>query len=87
MRAVAFALFMFVTLATGAGPRDGRCTYHAGLLAQDAGRLVDLLVGRLGGVGAELAQQLQGRKAPASTEEAGRLVDQLVDRPGASGPS
>jgi Spy/CpxP family protein refolding chaperone len=85
VRVVVFALFMIVTLATGAGPAMAGAHTTPGSSLEDAGRLVDLLMGRLGSVGAELAQQLQGRKAPASAEEAGRLVDQLVDRLGSLG--
>ena len=76
---------VLVTLATGAGPAMAGANTTPASSLEDAGRLVDLLVGRLGSVGAELAQQLQGRKAPASAEEAGRLVDQLVDRLGSLG--
>ena len=82
MKAVAFALLMTVTIAVApatAGTPAKPSSF------EEAGRLVDQLVGRLGSVGAELAQELQGRKAPGSAEEVGRLVDQLTDRLGALG--
>jgi Spy/CpxP family protein refolding chaperone len=84
MRAVGFAFLVTLALTTAAGPALADTPPKPGSF-EEAGRLVDQLVGRVGSVGAELAQQLRGQKAPKSAEEAGRLVDQLADRLGSLG--
>ena len=84
MKAVGFAFLVTLALITAAGPALADPPPKPGSF-EETGRLVDQLVGRVGSVGAELAQQLQGQKAPKSAEEAGRLVDQLADRLGSLG--
>jgi Spy/CpxP family protein refolding chaperone len=84
MRSLVFAFLILVVSATTVGPAMADTPGTAGPF-EEAGRLVDLLAGRLGTAGAELAQQLQGRGAPGSAEEAGRLVDQLAGRLGSLG--
>jgi Spy/CpxP family protein refolding chaperone len=84
MRAIVRGFFVTLTLVTAAGPAVADTSAKPGSF-EDAGRLVDQLAGRLGSIGAELAQQLQGRGRPRSAEEAGRLVDQLTERFGSWG--
>jgi Spy/CpxP family protein refolding chaperone len=83
MKAIAFALLVTLTIAVAPAMAGAPPAKPSSF--EEAGRLVDQLVGRLGSVGSELAQELQGRKAPRSAEEVGRLVDQLTARLGTLG--
>jgi Spy/CpxP family protein refolding chaperone len=84
MRPIVLVVFLTVALVTAVGPATAGTPAKPGSF-EEAGRLVDQLAGRLGSVGADLAQQLQERGRPRSAEEAGRLVDQLTDRLGGLG--
>ena len=84
MKTIALAFLVTLTSAAAVGPTMADTPAKPSSF-EETGRLVDLLVSRLGNVGAQLAQQLQGRKVPGSAEEAGRLVDQLADRLGSLG--
>jgi Spy/CpxP family protein refolding chaperone len=84
MKAAVFACLVTVISMATAGRVLADTPAKPGAF-EDAGRLIDQLAGRLGTVGAELAQQLQGRGGPSSAEEAGRLVDLLTSRLGSIG--
>ena len=84
MRPIVLVVSVTVALVTAVGPATAGTPAKPGSF-EEAGRLVDQLAGRLGSVGADLAQQLQGRGGPRSAEEAGRLIDQLTDRLGTLG--
>ena len=77
-------LLVTLALVTAVGPATADTPAKPGSF-EEAGRLIDQWAGRLGSVGADLAQQLQERGRPRSAEEAGRLVDQWADRLGGLG--
>ena len=84
MRPIVLVFFVTVALVTAVGPATADTAAKPGSF-EEAGRLIDQWAGRLGSVGADLAQQLQERGRPRTAEEAGRLVDQWADRLGSLG--
>ena len=84
MRPIVLVFFVTLALVTAVGPATADTPAKPGSF-EETGRLIDQWAGRLGSVGADLAQQLQGRGRPRSAEEAGRLVDQLTERLGSLG--
>jgi Spy/CpxP family protein refolding chaperone len=83
MRAILLVFLVAVALVAGVKPAAAE-TPAKPRSFEEAGRFIDQWAGRLGSVGADLAQQLE-KGGPRSAEEAGRLVDQLTDRLGSLG--
>jgi Spy/CpxP family protein refolding chaperone len=83
MRPILLVFLVTVALVAAVTPATAQTPAKPGSF-EETGRLIDHWAGRLGSVGAELAQQLdKGR--PRSAEEVGRLVDQLTDQLGTLG--
>jgi Spy/CpxP family protein refolding chaperone len=75
MRSMVRACVMLLTLVVVVGPASAQALIGP---FQEAGRLVDELTGRLGSFGAELAQQMQGRRGMGGM---GRMMGDPAERP------
>jgi Spy/CpxP family protein refolding chaperone len=79
MSSIVRACVMALTLATVVSPAWAQAPPGP---FQEAGRLVDQLTGRLGSLGAELAQQMQGRGGMGSMGgPMGRMMGDPAERP------